>query len=130
MAKTAKSRAKEKNTLSVLLSDDLQSAGVQMAVDGKDVGYVIFDAIGLENVIGDMARCRSRMAEQVTPTLDPNSRIQHTTNPAWLVPETHSGQADQVVLALRDPGLGWRAFVLSKKEALHLSAVLQVRCNR
>ena len=105
--------------------DDGQSAVLNMQQDGKPeaLQHLILDAAGLDDLISNLSKVRSTLPEMVTPTLDPGARLDIQTDPAWLVPDAHSGPPG-IVLALRHAGLGWLAFHLPKDGAKALSYAL------
>jgi hypothetical protein len=107
------------------LSPDGQSAVLNIQQDGKPetLQHLILDAPGLEDLISNLSKVRSALPEVVTPSLDPGSRLDIQADPAWLVPDAHSGPPG-IVLALRHAGLGWLAFHLPKDGAKALSTAL------
>jgi hypothetical protein len=110
-------------TCTAVPTDDRQSAVLQMHEDGKPLAHMILDAASLEGLIRDLARVRARLAEEVTPELDPGARIDIEASPAWKIPRTHTGPPG-VVLALRHPGVGWLGFLLDKERAQAIGKAL------
>ena len=94
------------------------SESARLNIDG------VFSASELEQVIADLARARGMMQPAVPrdpePTLDAPVDVQR--DPRFIVSE--APDRGGVVLRLRDPGLGWRAFGLPYNEAGRLGALL------
>ena len=111
-------------TLETGVSEDRQTAVLEMHEDGNPLAHMLVDASTLEAVIRQLAVLRSQMAEEVTPALDPMSRLEAVPQPAWLVPNQHSGPGG-VLMALRHPGYGWLGFLLEKENAHALGKALQ-----
>jgi hypothetical protein len=108
------------------LTEDRETAVVQLEQDdGTALGHITLDASGLATFIDEMQQCRSAMVEEVSPQLDPQSRVQTVQSPAWRVPDTHSGGGNGTLLALRHPGLGWLGFLLEKDRALAIADALK-----
>jgi hypothetical protein len=84
----------------------------------------VFSANELEQLIGDLARARAMMQPGVPrdpePTVEVQADPQH--DPRFFVSEApdHAG----VVLRIRDPGAGWRAYRLPYNEAGRLGMLL------
>ena len=83
-----------------------------------------FSAIELEQLIGDLARARAMMEPGVPRDPEPAVDVQADPqiDPRFFVSEApdHGG----VVLRLRDPGTGWRAYRLPYNEAGRLAMLL------
>jgi hypothetical protein len=92
-----------------------QNAVIEMWMDGKPLGHVIFDAATLEGHISVLADQRANMVDEVPKELEPGARLEAIVDPAWRVPANHP--AEGIVLALRHPDLGWLSFVFPHKEA-------------
>jgi hypothetical protein len=84
----------------------------------------VFSAIEVEQLIADLTRARAMMQPAVPrdpeQTVDVHVEVQRS--PRFFVNEAphHAG----VLLRLRDPGAGWRAFWLPYNEAGRLAALL------
>ena len=111
--------------------DDGQSAVLNMQQDGRPetLQHLILDAPSLDDLIGTLSKVRATLPEIVTPTLDPGARLDIQADPAWLVPDAHSGPPG-IVLALRHAGLGWLGFHLPKDGAKALSDALASVANK
>jgi len=84
----------------------------------------VFTASELEQLIGDLARARAMMEPGVPRDPEPTteSHADPQADPRFFVSEAahHGG----VVLRLRDPGTGWRAYRLPYSEAGRLAMLL------
>lgn len=96
----------------------------EMREDGKALGHMLFDASTLEGLIADLSKLRKNLTEQVTPELEPNSRVPVEHNPGWRVPADHGGSPNSLVLALRHPGIGWLGFQFDEERARELGKAL------
>jgi len=94
------------------------SSSARLNIDG------VFSASELEQVIADLARARGRMEPAVPrdPERSVDVPVDVQRDPRFHVCEAadHGG----VLLHLRDPGVGWRAFGLPYSEAGRLGALL------
>ena len=79
-----------------------------------------FSATELEQLIGDLARARAMMQPGVPREPEPTVDVQ--VDPRFLVSE--AADRGGVVLRLRDPGTGWRAYGLPYNEAGRLAMLL------
>lgn len=104
-------------TLATGISEDGQTAVIEMHEDGKPLAHMFVDASSLEEVIERLGDLRAHMAEGVPLDLDPCSRIKATSFPSWRIPDTHSGPDGTVLFALRHPGLGWIGYILDEATA-------------
>jgi hypothetical protein len=93
------------------LSEDRNTAAVEIREDEKPLAHAIFDAAELEGFIRTLAQLRWHMTEEVSPELDPGARVEYVEWPAWRVPDRHTGPSGTTLLALRHPGLGWLGFL-------------------
>jgi len=93
--------------------------------DDKALAHILLDAPALDQLIFRLSQIRSAMRETVSPELDPGARIETIEEPAWRIPDKHSGDARKLMLILRHPGLGWLGFLLEKTRALAISAALK-----
>ena len=109
------------------VSEDKQSAVVEMREDDKALAHMTFDAATLEGLIRRLGECRATMTETVADELDPGSRLEVLPFPAWKVPDTHSGPSGTLLLALRHPGLGWLGFLLEEARARQIGTALTNR---
>jgi hypothetical protein len=80
----------------------------------------VFSATELEQLIGDLARARAMM-EPAVPR-DPEPAGAALADPRFFVSE--AADRGGVVLRLRDPGTGWRAYRLPYNEAGRLAMLL------
>jgi len=103
-------------------NENRESGYLEMQEDGQPLARMYFDAATLEDLIRDLARCRSHLTEAVAPELDPGARIETERFPAWRVPDTHSGPG--TVLALRHSGMGWLGFLLEAERAQAIGKAL------
>lgn len=101
------------------VSEDRQSAVINLLQDGVALGHIIYDASTLEQFIHQLAALRASLPEQVAPTLDPGSRIDAQIAPAWQIPAVKSEHGR--LLLLRHPGLGWLGFALGDKHAAEIA---------
>ncbi len=83
-----------------------------------------FSAADLEQLIGDLARARAMMSPAVSRDPEPSAEAQGEpqADPRFFV----SALPDRggVLLRLRDPGTGWRAYALAYSEAGRLAMLL------
>lgn len=93
------------------VSADRQLCVIELHKNGAPLGHIELDAASLEGLIHDLGKARASMIEEVSPSLDPGSRIEAVVNPSFLVPKDL--EIGKRVLALRHPGLGWVAFLLT-----------------
>jgi hypothetical protein len=105
--------------MKVQTSQDREHVVMQLEEDGKPLGHILFDGATAEKHIHDVGSHRANLKEQVTPDLDPGSRLLAVVDPAWRVPgERHPAGR---ILCFRHPGLGWLSFVLPDKEAASIA---------
>lgn len=97
------------------LSEDQTKAILLIQQAREVVGHIILDATELEQLIHGLGTTRANMAEPVIENLDPGARLFSTINPAWQTRPPH--ERDGVVLAIRNPGLGWLGYLLPPCEA-------------
>ena len=97
------------------LSEDRTKAILLIAHQGVTMGHIILDAPELDHLIQGLGTTRANMAEAVVENLDPGARLLATINPAWQTRPPH--ERDGVVLAIRNPGLGWLGHLLPPHEA-------------
>ena len=83
-----------------------------------------FSATELEQLIGDLARARAMMAPGVPRDPEPSAEVpaDPQVDPRFFVSE--APDHDGVLLRLRDPGTGWRAYGLPYGEAARLAMLL------
>lgn len=104
---------------------DKEAAVINLGFDGEEpLAHISLDAASLEQFIRSLAPAREQMREIVVPSLDPYSRLDFVSAPAWHIPDTHNGPPG-VLLALRHPGLGWVSFLLERERALQLADALR-----
>ena len=111
--------------LKYFLSENKNEAIIELWEDNK-LGYFVCDAATLEGLIRGLAQIRRNMSEQVSPELDPMSRIETEAFPAWMVPDTHNAPVPGAMLCLRHAGLGWLGFLLEREQALRIGKALEV----
>jgi hypothetical protein len=101
--------------LKVWTLEDSEHVGIQLEEDGKPLGHIFLDGPSAEKVAHDIGRHRAGLKDEVTPELDPNSRLAAIVNPGWKIPgyKLQEGR----ILALRHPGLGWVSFVIPEDQA-------------
>lgn len=105
-----------------ILSKDGVSVSLQLEIDGTAIGYITYDAMGLDDLIGQLGQLRSRMSERVVPTLDPSAIVPIEMDP--VVQVFLSDKVDRVVLTTRYSGLGWQGNGLTEKVARRLGEIL------
>ena len=99
-----------------LATDSL--AMIEIQVDDVFLGHVLLDEVELSRQIDHLAEVRAKMADPVPPTLDPGPRLTPTYQPSWWVGRgTNDAGVEGILLALRDPGKGWVAFLLDEEQA-------------
>ena len=106
-------------TLGAYLRDD-GVAILEMIEEETLLAHMTLEASDLERMIAQLADLRATMEEVVPEVLDPGSRLPAVRSPSWQT----SVALDQVVLALRHPGIGWIGSLLERGEALALSEAL------
>jgi hypothetical protein len=106
-------------TMKVWTSEGKEYVGLQLEEDDKPLGHILFDGATAEKHIHDVARHRAELAEQVTPELDPGSRLEAIIDPIWRVQGYRLTEGR--LLSFRHPGLGWLSFVLPDKEAVSIA---------
>lgn len=107
------------------VDENRTTAVLEIREDDKPLAHVTFDAAELEGLIRKLSKLRVHMAEQVAPELDPFSRIDDPVDqPAWKVPDTHTGPANRTMLLFRHPGMGWLGFLLEPERANAISGAL------
>jgi hypothetical protein len=111
-------------TYVVGLTDDMQTAVLQLNKNETGLAHMTFDAAELENLIHNLATVRAQMLETVPPDLDVGSRLSVVEHPAWKVPAKGTVQTGKAVLALRHPGMGWLGFLLEADRLSKISAAL------
>jgi hypothetical protein len=97
---------------------------LELDADDTPLGHIYMDGATLEAFISELGKCRSQLAEQVTPELDSMARIEAVHASAWRVTSVPAGR----MLALRHPGLGWLGFVL-EGQAKEISEALRSEPN-
>jgi hypothetical protein len=111
-------------TIKAGLKEDRQEVVIEIRDEEKALGHIELDASTLDSFIQQLGKLRSGMTEQVSPTLDPFSRVETEYNPAWRVPDTHNAGNPGAMLCLRHPGFGWLGFLLDRERALQVSHAL------
>jgi len=83
-----------------------------------------FSAAELEQLIGDLARAREMMSPGVPRDPEPGAdgEAHAQADPRFMVSE--APDRGGVLLRLRDPGTGWRAYGLAYSEAGRLAMLL------
>ena len=99
--------------------ENRQHVTIQIEDNDKPLAHISLDAATTENHIHDLAKQRASLIEQVTPDLDPGSRIEAIVDPVWRISQNRVAQGR--ILCLRHPGLGWLSFVLPDKEAASMA---------
>lgn len=112
-----------KMSLVPLLSEDKQFAAIELHQEGEPLGHIELDAATLEGFIHKLGEVRAQMVEEVTPSLDPGSRVNAVPDPAWRIPNDPA--EDTRLLALRHPGLGWVSFLLPIEKSKEIGRWLQ-----
>lgn len=97
---------------------------IEMHMDGKPLGHIFLSGSDCEELCQTIARSRRTLPDQVSPEIDPNSRLAASFDPVCTVFPRHSGDMHGVALALRHPGLGWLSFLLPAPKAAELGAQL------
>ena len=89
-----------------------------------------FSAGELEQLIGDLARARAMMQPGVPRDPEPTAEVpaDPQLDPRFFVSE--APDRGGVVLRLRDPGTGWRAYGLPYSEAGRLAMLLDESSRR
>lgn len=109
-------------TLQVGHTPDGESVRLETVKNGKVVGSIVFDAVSTDQCVRNIAKHRAALTEQVTPSLDPGARLQPAAEAAWSV---LPGRDGKVVVAMRDPGLGWCSFSIDPAEAQAMAKRLE-----
>jgi hypothetical protein len=104
----------DRMTLSIGHSPDGESVRLETIKDGKVVGKIIFDATSTDQCVRNIAKHRAALTDPVAPSLDPGARLQPVADAAWSV---LPGRDGKVVVAMRDPGLGWCSFSFDPEQA-------------
>jgi hypothetical protein len=117
-------------TLDKGFSVDRKRALVQMSADGKPLAHMIFDGAALEAQIRDLARFRSEVREPVPNAPQPDTPMDVERAPEWRVPKKNAVSDDDVLLALRNAGFGWMAFLLEPDNARMLADALTERADQ
>ena len=108
-------------TLKCGLDQDKDAVLLQIEEEENPVAHMFLDGASAETVIHDIARYRAMLSEQVSPTLDPGSRLEFVADPVWRLSErSPCGR----ILTLRHPGFGWLAFAIPDKEAASIADLL------
>jgi hypothetical protein len=111
-------------TLTSGITEDKETAVIELHEDGKALAHITLDAASLEGVIRELGRVRSNMNEIVPLELDPGARIETTPPSSWRVPGAHNGPTETLLLALRHPGLGWLGYLFDEVNARKLGKAL------
>jgi hypothetical protein len=97
---------------------------LQFEENEKPLAHMTFFAADAEGLIQNLGSARAKLAEKVTPELEPGSRIAVMPNaPAWRITNTH-GVQNTTLLALRHEGFGWVGFLLEPERALAIAKAL------
>lgn len=104
------------------VNEDKTEATIELHMDGKQLGHIILNASDLEGLIWDLATQRMKMVEEVSPTLDPGSRVVSFVDPGWSKPGRHPPEGK--ALAFRHPGFGWVSFFFPQQKAEAIAAEL------
>jgi hypothetical protein len=112
----------DRMTLSVGRTSDGEGVRLETVRNGKVVGRIVFDAVSTDQCVRNIAKHRAALTDQVSPSLDPGARLQPVTEAAWSV---LPGRDGTVVVAMRDPGLGWCSFSLDPAEAKAMAKRLE-----
>ena len=97
------------------LNEDRTEAIIELWDDKKPLGHILLGAPELEGFIHQLAKHRTNMVDEVTPELDPGTKLLGIVDPSWNAPwpPLTEGRA----LILRHPGHGWLSFVFSDHQA-------------
>ena len=106
-------------TLKAILSDDKETATIELWDDKKPYAHINLSAPELEGCIHRLGEVRALMAEQPPESLDTGARLSTINDPRWQGADDPPG-----CLALRHPGFGWLSFCFPPKEAAAISAWL------
>lgn len=92
------------------LSVNGHEASIKHVKGNEVLSHLTFDAWQLDELIVALGKLRASMADEISDTLEINSRLEATVAPAWRIPDNlaQSGRT----LALRHPGFGWLGFVI------------------
>ena len=112
-------------TLTAGINEGRDTVRIEIAADGRPLAEANLDAVDLDALIHDLGVLRGAMTEPVTPSLDPHARVDFVRDPAWLVPDAHSGPGGTTLLTLRHPGFGWLGFLLEWERARAIGAALE-----
>jgi hypothetical protein len=97
-----------KMNITAAVAEDRDVTVIHLFEEGKGaLGHIKLDAPALDGFIRSLSRCRERMANAVSPLLEPFARIENVADtPAWSVSRPNAGPPDRALLALRHPGFG------------------------
>jgi hypothetical protein len=112
----------DRMTLHVGHTPDGESVRLETVKDGKVVGRIVFDATSTDQCVRNIAKHRAALTDPVAPSLDPGARLQPVADAAWSV---LPGRDGKVVVAMRDPGLGWCSFSVDPIEAKAMAKRLE-----
>jgi hypothetical protein len=112
----------DRMTLCIGHTADGENVRIETLKGGKVVGRILFDAVSTDQCVRNIAKHRATLTDTVAPSLDPGARLSPVADAAWGVQPSRDGK---VVVALRDPGLGWCAFSLDPAEAKAMAQRLE-----
>jgi len=112
----------DRMTLHVGHTPDGESVRLETVKDGKVVGRIVFDAAATDQCVRNIAKHRAALTDTVAPSLDPGARLQPVADAAWGVLPAKDGK---VVVAMRDPGLGWCSFAIDPEQAKAMAKRLE-----
>ncbi len=112
----------DRMTLQIGRTPDGENVRLETVCNGKVVGRIVFDASSTDQCVRNIAKHRAALNDGVAPSLDPGARLSPVSDAAWSV---LPGREGKVVVALRDPGLGWCSFALDPEQARAMAQQLE-----
>jgi hypothetical protein len=110
-------------------SEDKRTVALGLGMEGEKLN-VSMSANELEILIGCLARIRAVMQAPVLFELAAGTELRTVIDPRWRTRPTYHVPVDGVLLALRDPGLGWLSYLLPIKEAATLGEYLSTASSK
>ncbi len=90
-------------------------------VNGAPTGSVTLSAAETDGLVRELGKNRAQLVQPVASNPD-EATTEPVIDPAWLTPEVR--YQDGRLLSIRDPGLGWLAYVFPDEEAADIAAWL------
>lgn len=115
-----------KMSLVTKITDDGQSACIEMHMDGTPLGHIFLEAAEIEGLIENLAETRARLPDEVPRERDPGTRALAIADPVWRT--IYRSDMKSVLLGLRHPGLGWTSWLMPDREARNLARWILENC--